>query len=218
MTEQEIEALLAEAISAYRQIPTNLKVDTAIEALTGFAVIPLDLTSDDANLLSQICSAAELLVERSAVNPIETGRLNELGNNIEEPLLKACKDVGLEATWPKRVDGTGGRSGYPDIAIDIDGQQPTYLEAKVIGAGSEGSTFRSFYLSPSENPKVCVNARHLLVAFVHKRQANSSTGRERYSLISYKIVDLARVRGKIKFEYQSNNKNMYLKDAVVASG
>lgn len=218
MTEQEIEALLTEAISAYRQIPTDLKVDTAIEALTGFAVIPLDLTSNDASLLSQLCFAAELLIERSAANPIETGRLNELGNNIEESLLEACKDVGLKATWPKRVDGSGGRSGYPDIAIDIDGQQPTYLEAKVIGAGSEGSTFRSFYLSPSENPKVCVDARHLLVAFVHERQANSSSGRERYSLISYKIVDLARVRGKIKFEYQSNNRNMYLKGAVVASG
>jgi hypothetical protein len=162
--------------------------------------------------------AANALIERSKLNPIQTGRLNELGNAIEEPLLNALLEGGLTASWPKRADGSGARSGYPDIALDAASERPTYLEARVVGAGSEGSSFRSFYLSPSERPKVCFDARHLLVAFTHDRQDDASNGLEQYRLVSYKIVDLARVFGKIKFEFQSSNRDMYLADAVVLRG
>ena len=218
MNNDDIEPLLAAAVAAYRAIPKNLEVGTVIEAITGRAVVPFSDEKEDVELLKSICSAAELLMAQSKAVPIKTGRLNELGNNIEGPLLNACQAVGLAATWPKRSDGSGGRSGYPDIAIDIDGARPTYLEAKVIGAGSEGSSFRSFYLSPSDNPKVCLDARHLLVAFVHQRGADSHDGFEQYSLESYKVVDLAKVIGRIKFEYQSSNKDMYLGNAVIAKG
>ena len=149
---------------------------------------------------------------------IRTGRLNELGNAIEEPLLQALLAENLSASWPKRADGSGGRSGYPDIAIDASGDRPTYVEAKVVGAGSEASSFRSFYLSPSERPKVCYDARHVLVAFTHRREHDSTDGMEQYSLVSFKVVDHARVFGKIKFEYQSSNKDMYLGNAVVLKG
>jgi hypothetical protein len=47
---------------------------------------------------------------------------------------------------------------------------------------------------------------------------DSVDGFEQYELASYKIVDLALVCGKIKFEYQSSNKDMYLGDAVLAEG
>jgi hypothetical protein len=218
MPNDDVEEILAEAVRAYRRLPGKIRVSDAIEAVTGQKVIPLASDEEDKNLLRRISQAASLLIERSAGDFIRTSRLNELGNAIEEPLLRACCDVGLNATWPSRRDGSGGRTGYPDIAIDIRGDRPTYLEAKVIGAGSEGSSFRSFYLSPSENPKVCVDARHLLVAFVHKRRGSGDDGLERYSLISYKIVDMARVVGKIKFEYQSSNKDMYLGGSVIARG
>lgn len=218
MPKPDIDALLAAAISAYRQIPTDLPVGTAIQGISGCKVIPLDSGGADVDLLHKLCRAAEALIEFSHASPIQTGRVNELGNNIEEPLRNCCSQVGLVATWPLRLDGSGGRSGYPDIAINIGGPRPTYLEAKVIGAGSEASTFRSFYLSPSDRPKVCVDARHLLIAFVHDRLADSEDGYEQYRLLSYKIVDLARVIGKIKFEYQSSNKELYLGGSVVASG
>lgn len=187
-------------------------------AIANKAVLPLDVEGQDRALLDRILVAAADLMGRSEVAPIKTPRINELGNAVEEPLLNACLRVGLPATWPRRSDGSGGRSGYPDIAIDIDGERPAYLEVKVVAAGSESSAFRSFYLSPSERPKVCVDARHLLVAFTHKRRENAADGMEQYTLTSFKIVDLAKVVGKIKFEYQSSNKDMYLGDAVVARG
>lgn len=218
MTEKGVEEFLAEAVSSYRKLPKNISVGTSIEAISGRRVLPLDQGGEDKDLVARLCDAANLLVASSSELPIKTGRVNELGNNVEEPLLEACKHVGLNATWPKRADGTGGRTGYPDIAIDIDGPRPTYLEAKVIAKGTESSTFRSFYLSPSDNPKVCVDARHLLLAFTHERRDNSEDGFEQYALTNFKLVDLFKVVGKIKFEYQSNNKEMYLMGAVVASG
>jgi hypothetical protein len=214
----DIEALLAAAVAAYRQLPSQIAVGVAIEAVTGKAVVPLSGDKHDAVLLQDVGKAAVLLIANSKNKPIKTGRLNELGNAIESPLLDALLEVGVDASWPKRADGTGGRSGYPDIAINATGDRPTYLEAKVVGAGSEGSSFRSFYLSPSERPKVCLEARHLLLAFTHQRIADSEEGLEQYRLLDFKIVDLARVFGKIKFEYQSSNKDMYLGDAVVLKG
>jgi hypothetical protein len=215
---EDIERLLAEAVKAHRLLPSEISVGIAIEAITGKAVVPLTADRQDTELVERIGKAATALIAQSKVKPIRTGRLNELGNAVEEPLLNALNAQGLAASWPRRADGSGGRSGYPDIAIDAAGKRPTYLEAKVVGAGSEGSSFRSFYLSPSERPKVCFDARHLLVAFTHHREADAADGFEQYSLINYKVVDLAKVFGKIKFEYQSSNRDMYLGDAIVLKG
>jgi hypothetical protein len=218
VTKKGVEDFFAEAIASYRKLPSEISVGVSIEGISGCKVLPLEPDGQDAALVATLCDAARLLIQKSQVSPIKTGRVNELGNNIEGPLLDACKQSGLNATWPKRADGTGGRSGYPDIAIDIGGLRPTYLEAKVIAEGTEDSSFRSFYLSPSDNPKVCVDARHLLLAFTHDRRENSADGLEQYALSAFKLVDLSKVLGKIKFEYQSSNKEMYLKGAVVAQG
>jgi hypothetical protein len=218
MADKDIEALLREAVSAHRALPGKIEVGKAIYGLTGKNVIRLTDDPLDSELLEKVCQAAKTIIKDSAVIPIRTTRLNELGNAVEEPLLNACLKVGLDATWPKRSDGSGGRSGYPDIALGIGSQRPTYLEAKVVGDKNDKSSFRSFYLSPSDRPKVCVDARHLLLAFGHKRLKDTEDGLEQYSLLTYKVVDLARVSGKIKFEFQSSNKDMYLGHAVIAAG
>lgn len=215
MDDGAIPEILRGAVESYRKVPKKISVGIAIEAITGCKVIPV--SADDRGLIDLLVDAAKLLIDRSKTTPIKTGRINELGNNIEEPLLKACLDVGIHAEWPLRKDGTGGRAGYPDLALSHDDRH-SYLEAKVIAAGSEGTTLRSFYLSPSDNPKVCRDARHILIAFVHHRREDAHDGQQQYELRQFKIVDLARVRGQIKFEYQSNNKSMYLMDAVIARG
>jgi hypothetical protein len=216
--EAEIDKLLAEAVRSFRLLPNGIGVSRIISAVTKHVVIGLDDSAEDVALVKAVAAAARDLIDLSNVTPIKTPRVNELGNAIEEPLLEACKRAGLEATWPRRANGSAARTGYPDIAIDIGGKRPTYLEAKVIKAGSEDSSFRAFYLSPSDNPKVSVNARHLLIAFTHERRNDSADGMEQYALNAFKIVDLAKVFGKIKFEYQASNKDMYLGDAIVAKG
>lgn len=218
MEDKQIEALLADAVRAFRQLPRGISVPQIISAVTEHSVVPLEECAEDRSLIEAISAACNDLISSTRTAPIRTTRLNELGNAVEEPMLEACLRAGLDATWPRRANGIAARTGYPDIVIAVDSHRPTYLEAKVIGAGSEGSSFRSFYLSPSDNPKVCTDARHLLVAFTHQRGENGSDGLEQYSLTAFKIVDLARVFGKIKFEYQASNRDMYIGDAVVAKG
>ena len=51
---------------------------------------------NDINPLSVLLTRPRLTSQSyRAVHPIKTGRVNELGNNIEEPLLQACVQVGL---------------------------------------------------------------------------------------------------------------------------
>lgn len=218
MTDINNEDSLANAVEAYRRLPTGIGVPQIVSAFSGKVVIPLDDSEHDKELVRCIAQAATSVIELTQASPIKTTRLNELGNAVERPMLDACNREGLNATWPERSDGSSSRSGYPDIAIGIGGERPSYLEAKVIGAGKERSSFRSFYLSPSERPKVCVDARHLLVAFTHQSVGNDEYGLASYRLLSFKVVDLARVFGKIKFEYQASNKDMYLPGAIVAQG
>ena len=53
-------------------------------------------------------------------------------------------------------------AGYPDIVINIDNQKTLYLEVKTYDANQAKSKFRTFYMSPSSNPKVVKTAYHLL--------------------------------------------------------
>lgn len=218
MTDEELGEILADALQAYRKLPNKIGVNPTILALSGCQVLEVTDCQEDQQLVSKITKAAALLIARSSNSPIKTTRVNELGNAVEEPLMRACVDCGLDATWPLRPDGTTSRNGYPDLAIDLNGSRPSYLEAKVVKANSEKSTFRAFYMSPSDRPKVCCDARHLLLAFTHKRRADSADGFEQYELLDFKLVDLARVIGKVKFEYQASNKDMYLGNAVLARG
>ena len=122
-----------------------------------------------------------------------------------------------KAEWPTDAEGRAARSGYPDLLIYDSKNRPTYLEVKTVGPGQDSTTFRSFYLSPSERPKICHDARHLLVAFAHV-SGEVVDGKTAYRASAFKIVDLAVVIGGIKFEYQSSNKRLYLDECVLSSG
>ena len=58
MTDEKVDELPATAIAAYRQIPTNLAVGTAIEGISGCQVLPLKGDGQDSELLSRLCQAA----------------------------------------------------------------------------------------------------------------------------------------------------------------
>lgn len=213
MNEDEIGIVFGEAVEAYRKLPSSITVASAILSLTGHKVIPLeDGNPDDKALIDQIRIAADHCMRSLATDPIVSARVNEVGNLFEPRLKNSCEQIGMRAEWP-----AGGRSGYPDLLVFDAANRPTYVEIKTVGPGQEGTTFRSFYLSPSENSKVRMDARHLLVAFAHK-SGTVAEGLTSYSATAFKIVDLSGVCGNIKFEYQSSNKRLYGKNQVVASG
>lgn len=184
-------------------MPKGIKASTAIEALTDKKVIPVDLTdAADRDLVTRLQDAGQRCMAGLAVDPLICARVNEVGNLLEPRTAAACVEAGLN------VEPIGGSSGYPDLLLRDPGGRPTYLEVKAVGVGKEKSTFRSFYLSPSERPKVLFDARHILIAFVHEPAVNKH-GVAAYCSKAFKLLDISNLIGGVKFEYQSSNKNMY---------
>lgn len=212
MTDDEEERAFEAAVAAYKLMPKRIAASTAIEALSHREVIPVKLDdAQDAELLKKLQAAANGCMAGLLIDPIRSGRVNEVGNLFEPLVKRACEAVGLRAEYP------GGRSGYPDLLIWDDYERPSYLEIKTVGPGQEKTSFRSFYLSPSESPKVTHDARHILLAFSHEAYREENGELTCYKAGTYKIVDLARVFGAVKFEYQSNNASLY-GEATIATG
>lgn len=212
MTDDEEERAFEAAVAAYKQMPKRIAAAVAIEALSGRKVLPISIDDpNDVDLLGKLQEAAVRCMTGLLTEPIRSGRVNEVGNLFEPLVKRACEEVGLVAEYP------GGRSGYPDLLIWDSAKRPTYLEVKTVGPGQGKTSFRSFYLSPSETPKVTHDARHFLIAFDHEAYREEGGELMCYKASSYKIVDLARVFGAVKFEYQSNNLSLY-GDATIAHG
>lgn len=77
---------------------------------------------------------------------------------------------------------------------------------------------RSFYLSPSEDFKVTMDARHLLMAFGVEREPLEGTRDSLYRTISFKLVALAGLKCDVKYEFNSDNKRLYDDGMLLASG
>lgn len=80
------------------------------------------------------------------------------------------------------------------------------------------TTMRSFYLSPSENPKVCLDAHHLLLAFGVERQPISGSRDSLYRPTSFKLVDLHNLKCDVKYEFNADNARLYMDDMLLAEG
>ena len=81
------------------------------------------------------------------------------GNSLTICVRSVCKRIYLS-----RNPGTKRSVGYPDIALTIE-ERPYYIEVKTYNERTARSTMRTFYLSPSKDPKVARDAAHMLIAF-----------------------------------------------------
>jgi hypothetical protein len=97
-------------------------------------------------------------------------------------------------------------------------KRPSYLECKIYGAGSEPTSMRSFYLSPSDNAKICRDARHLLMAFEMEAAPISGSRSSSYMARAFKLVDLHDLLCDVKYEFNSDNRRLYAKGLILASG
>ena len=118
-------------------------------------------------------------------------RVNECGNFMEQ-IMDQTSDMVIDPLTDK---GKKQDTGYPDREL----KDEVYLEIKLVKSGSEGSTFRSFYISTFN--KINKSLPHILVAFKHKDCILT----EEEPL----IIDLYDKQLKLKCEYLTNNKELY---------
>lgn len=178
-----------------------------IRETTGQEVVPFD--RDNAAhraLLEKLTAAARLAGERARTEGIRRARANEAGLEIERHVRSALAECGLAVETPVTRSGVARAVGYPDLAILNDGA-PCYLELKTHNARTVASSQRTFYYSPSADPKVATNALHLLLAF--ELEQTVEAGETVFRPGGFRLVSLHAMPVRLKIEYNQSNRGMY---------
>lgn len=185
-----------------------------IAATTGQAMVAVD-RREDAEMLGVLGGAIDVAVTRlnDPDHEIHTvGRVNEASRYVEDELRET---VGAIPGWtcgvPTTMDGKEQRSGYPDLRIVTESGKVIFLDPKLYAPGSRDSSLRTFYYEPrGGTSKVHEDAVHLLAGFRH----NGESGRK-FRLDAWELVDLSRLRVKLKAEFQASNRDVYTEETVV---
>lgn len=210
-----LENVLAQMLKPIKDIPFS----TIIKSISGFSVVPICKANvDDKAVISSLTKAAKHCMKAVRAKPIIRPRPNEVGNDIEEYVKAAVIKAGLKCERPRTVSGKLKSTGYPDLLVYDAKNRPIYLECKIYSAGTKGSTMRSFYLSPSEDFKVGMDARHLLIAFGMVNKNVAGTRNSEYTATEFKLVDLRDLLCDVKNEFNSDNIRLYGQDKLLASG
>jgi len=205
--EEKLEAVLAQFIRPIKGIP----FEVIMRSLCSASVIKFDTTEGkNDQTLELIAKAMRAVCRAIQKDPIQRPRPNEVGNDIEPFVINMLKQRGLNASPPKTTTGKGKATGYPDVKIEMSGL-PIYLEVKTYAIKSHKTTMRSFYLSPSDDPKVTEDAYHILVGFEVERTGNL------YAPVAFELVDLYGLECDMKFEFNSDNKRLYEHERILRS-
>ncbi len=197
---------LSELVKPAKKIPFK----DVILATTHHRLIDFD-TNNPAHvaLHKKISTAAATAAGTARTNGLFAIRANEAGNHIEPFVKTALRETGLNARTPVTADGDAQTVGYPDI--EILGDVPCYLELKTYNSTTVNTTQRSFYYSPSSNPKVTHDALHLLLAYELEKIARD--GKTAFIPVHWKLITLQDLEVDLKFEFNQSNRGLYGKES-----
>ena len=219
MTDDRIKQLET-MLRAFLQPIKNQPFGLIIKALTGHEVLPFDLSDAETQALFDALQKAAVSAADAAKSAgIFAGRPNEAGNAVEPFVLAALQEAHLDAQKPRNRRGKTQSSGYPDIQINFGLHRVCYLECKTYSAKSRDSSNRSFFLSPSENPKINASAFHLILAFELQRAPQRDRGQTlAFVPLRWHLYTLENLRVDLKYEFNAGNKKLYQAGALLAQG
>jgi hypothetical protein len=192
---------------------------------TGRKVLPFEANNaSDQRVVKAISTACEETMKQlnapdSKIQNID--RINEVSSYFEDTLRELLNATpGLQCDFSLTVEGKVQRSGYPDLCItDLQSKRVFYLDPKLYAAGSRDSSFRTFYFEPKKSTnKVRDDAVHFVVGFEHApRETAPGSANTTWQFTRWDLVDLSRFTVKLKAEFQGSNRDMYRREAIVAS-
>lgn len=219
MDDKERLAILEQALAQMLKPVKGIPFSVIVKSLAGCQVIRIDRADQaDVELLERLQKTIQFCATELRSSPIRRPRPNEVGNDVEAYVMRALPKAGLTATRPTSQAGLGKSTGYPDILIRDRQNRNTYLECKIFAPGSDATTMRSFYLSPSDSFKVCLDARHLLLAFGMEARAIAGSRDSMYTPRSYKLIDLHDLLCDVKYEFNSDNRRLYTQSMMLSQG
>jgi hypothetical protein len=200
---RQLEEIIGKFLEPLKEIPFPL----AIKALTGFKVLTFEPSVEqNKKLLEQLSKAAQLGGKKAFEDGILTARPNEAGNHIEPFVVNALRYVGLKADKPIAKSGKRKATGYPDIQIEDKWGRTVYLDCKTYSTLTKEQTFRTFYFSPSKDPKITKDAFHLLMSF--ELDTAERKGGRAFIPISWQIYTLDKLLIQVKHEFNASNKDL----------
>lgn len=175
-----------------------------IHLMAGHRVLPW--AGEDAAALHE---AARLALDGLRERPALASRANEAGLVMEERLSEALAQVGFAVGTPRTQSGQRRSAGYPDLVARRDGRT-YYIEVKAFSPGARDSTQRTFYLSPSPDPKIREDAVHLLFGFELETPEPGV-----YQATRVEALDLYGLRCALKVEFNASNRDLYGRELTV---
>jgi hypothetical protein len=214
-----IEQLIPWLLSEDQQL-RGIPFSEVVFDTTGKKVLPLDANNAiDQRVVKAISAACNETMKRmnaadSAIQNVD--RINEVSSHFEDTLRELLNATpGLRCDLPLTADGKVQRSGYPDLRIlDLESKRVFYLDPKLYAAGSRDSSFRTFYFEPKKSTnKVRDDAVHFIAGFEHQPRDKNAA----WKFTRWDLVDLSRFQVKLKAEFQGSNREMYRREAIVAT-
>jgi hypothetical protein len=210
----KLENIIKQMLNPLKGIPLNL----VIESISGHKIIPFDQNNEkDIELLKNLIFVADLAGKSFNKKGVLRPRPNEVGNDIEPFVKKALEKVGYKAYTPLSKSGNKKSTGYPDIEFIDDFGRINYLECKTYNIDNISTTQRSFYLSPSDDFKITNDAHHFVISFEIFVKGNRGSNHI-YNCNSWKILTLEKLEVDVKYEFNSDNSRMYVKELILAEG
>ncbi len=209
---QKLENVIKAMLAPVRDIPFNL----VIESLYDQKVIEFDRKNEKhISMLEDLKKVADLASAMINKKGIQSRRVNEVGNRIEPFVIQALQKHKIQAEIPQTSSGIRRTAGYPDIEISWDDEETHYLECKTYNANTVDSSQRSFYLSPSNDPKVTHEAIHFIIGFeIYEERRRAGQGI--YKTKGWKLLDAYHLSCDVKHEFNSDNRRLYKEDLILA--
>ncbi|XRO77573.1 restriction endonuclease [Methanocaldococcus sp. 10A] len=217
---EEIEQILRQILQPIEKISFL----TFVRVVSGYKIIPINLSKkEDKDLIDDLIKVCEEVIEEiKKTNGIKDkegktpNRPNEVGNYIENYVKDVLNKYGYADT-PKTQSGSKKSTGYPDIEFWYKGKEEgegriVYIEIKTFNEENINSTQRTFYASPSkdeEGIKIRYDAPHICLSFKIEKKNNN------YYATGFKIIDLSKLIGRIKREFNASNKELYKKELII---
>jgi len=208
---------LERVIGKFQEPLKRIPYPIAIRALTGRQVLAFDLSvRANRELLELLRTAAHTACEEAHRKGIFARRPNEAGNHIEPFVVSALRSTGLSAEKPRTRTGRAKAAGYPDIEVRGPKGTIIYLDCKTYSAATRNQSFRTFYFSPSREPKITKDAFHLLLSFELTRQDRG--GKMAFVPASWQLYTLEKVEVQVKHEFNASNRDLYRSEFLLAKG
>jgi hypothetical protein len=210
---------LIELVGKMRTPVKSVPFPWVIEGISGHKVLRFDpaQNTDDQKVLEVLRKTAEWAGNKINDKGIVQKRANEVGNEIEDYVEASLNQSDFLARTPLSSQGKTKSVGYPDIEFEDHAGRHHYLECKTFNKDSIDTTFRSFYLSPSDDFKVTRDACHFLISY--EIYVDGKSGKENiYKCRSWKILSLDQLTVSVKYEFNCDNKTLYAPHLILDHG